>query len=68
MGNIQFPSVANAKGIKFSREDDYDDFLDDFADLKKKIYADLKKDAQSRAPNINVSIIDETKPPKKILK
>ncbi|MBR0288681.1 MAG: hypothetical protein IJQ82_06860 [Selenomonadaceae bacterium] len=53
---------------KMVLEDDYDDLLDEVADLKKKIYEDLKKDVQSRYPDAHVSIIDNAKPPNMVLK
>lgn len=53
---------------KMVLEDDYDDLLDEVADLKKKIYEDLKKDIQSRYPDVRVTVVDNAKPPNMVLK
>ena len=65
--NLVFVSDTN-KDFKFSREDDYDDLLDEIADLKKRIFSDFKKEMNRRFPNARVNIIDNAKPPNKLLK
>ena len=63
-----FIDDKNKDIAKMVLEDDYDDLLDEVADLKKKIYEDLKKDVQSRYPDAHVSIIDNAKPPNMVIK
>ena len=63
-----FIADKNKDIAKMVLEDDYDDLLDEVADLKKKIYEDLKKDIQSRYPDVRVTVVDNAKPPNMVLK
>ena len=63
-----FIDDKNKDIAKMVLEDDYDDLLDEVADLKKKIYEDLKKDIQSRYPDVRVTVVDNAKPPNIVLK
>lgn len=67
-GKYLVPVSDKANDIKFSREDDYDDFVEEVNDLKKKIYDDFKEEVQSRFPNAKVNLIDNTNLPTKVLK
>ena len=54
--------------VKFVREDDYDDLIDEFSELKEKVEKDITKTLRSRYPNAKIKIIDNSKMPPVVVK
>ena len=54
--------------VKFVREDDYDDLLDEFSELKEKVEKDITKVLRSRYPNAKIKIVDNSKMPPVVVK
>lgn len=54
--------------VKFVREDDYDDLIDEFCELKEKVEKDITKTLRSRYPNAKIKIIDNSQMPPVVVK